>query len=256
MVLGRALLCLQLVGLLPACCTSVRTRWAETTLPEASGSLACLQTLWQQCRPCLTAFGSDLAPRAWLNMPSSKAACQRVAAHAYWRSDTLLLHSCNYQADRLLPLQVGPANEGISKLAGRGVRFDIAFLDADKTGYLGYYKQLMDSNLIVPGGIIVVDNALMKVRHRCAVKNAATATCTWQQMDSDQMLPLDKLKPQLPAGCCLPVHSVHFAIRSCCGATLVQGWAQHAGQAAHQLSPAAYRLNGRHSAGNTAHNSI
>ena len=72
---------------------------------------------------------------------------------------------CKRQADRLLPLQVGPANEGISKLAAKGVRFDIAFLDADKTGYLGYYKQLMDSNLIVPGGIIVVDNALMKVRH-------------------------------------------------------------------------------------------
>ena len=87
---------------------------------------------------------------------------------------------CDCQADRLLPLQVGPANEGISKLAAKGVRFDIAFLDADKTGYLGYYKQLMDSNLIVPGGIIVVDNALMKVRHRYGVKHAATAACTWQ----------------------------------------------------------------------------
>ena len=66
---------------------------------------------------------------------------------------------------------MGPATEGISKLAAKGVRFDIAFLDADKTGYLGYYKQLMDSNLIVPGGIIVVDNALMKVRHCCKVKH-------------------------------------------------------------------------------------
>ena len=29
----------------------------------------------------------------------------------------------------------------------------------------GYYKQLMDKQLIVPGGMIVVDNALMKVLH-------------------------------------------------------------------------------------------
>ena len=61
-------------------------------------------------------------------------------------------------------VMVGSANESIDALAARGQRFDIAFLDADKTGYLGYYKQLMDSQLIVPGGIIVVDNALMKVR--------------------------------------------------------------------------------------------
>ena len=97
----------------------------------------------------------------------------------------------NYESGKLLPLQVGPANEGISELAAKGVRFDIAFLDADKTGYLGYYKQLMDSNLIVPGGIIVVDNALMKVKHRYEVKHAASAACIWQQMDSDILLPFD-----------------------------------------------------------------
>lgn len=59
---------------------------------------------------------------------------------------------------------VGSATDSIEKLLKRAVRFDIAFLDADKTGYLGYYKQLMDNQLIHPGGIIVVDNALMKVR--------------------------------------------------------------------------------------------
>ena len=57
---------------------------------------------------------------------------------------------------------MGSATDSIKQLAARGQRFDIAFLDADKTGYLGYYKQLMDDQLIVPGGIIVVDNALMK----------------------------------------------------------------------------------------------
>ena len=58
---------------------------------------------------------------------------------------------------------VGSASDSIEKLLKRAVCFDIAFLDADKTGYLGYYKQLMDNQLINPGGIIVVDNALMKV---------------------------------------------------------------------------------------------
>ena len=65
-------------------------------------------------------------------------------------------------ADRVEVL-VGSATDSIKKLLQRGERFDIAFLDADKTGYLGYYKQLMDNQLINPGGIIVVDNALMKV---------------------------------------------------------------------------------------------
>ena len=58
---------------------------------------------------------------------------------------------------------VGPASDSIAQLAKQGKTFDIAFIDADKTGYLGYYKQLMDKQMITPGGIIVVDNALMKV---------------------------------------------------------------------------------------------
>lgn len=69
-------------------------------------------------------------------------------------------------ADRIEVL-VGSATDSIEKLLKQGVQFDIAFLDADKTGYLGYYKQLMDNQLINPGGIVVVDNALMKVRQPC-----------------------------------------------------------------------------------------
>jgi len=37
---------------------------------------------------------------------------------------------------------VGKADEGIASLAKKGVRFDLAFLDADKGGYLGYYNQV------------------------------------------------------------------------------------------------------------------
>jgi caffeoyl-CoA O-methyltransferase len=37
-------------------------------------------------------------------------------------------------------------------------RFDFAFVDADKTGYLDYFEALMA--LIRPGGLICVDNTL------------------------------------------------------------------------------------------------
>jgi NAD(P)-dependent dehydrogenase (short-subunit alcohol dehydrogenase family)/predicted O-methyltransferase YrrM len=66
--------------------------------------------------------------------------------------------------DKKVTVVVGSADEGIKTLAEKGVRFDLAFLDADKGGYLGYYNQLMDNNLIVPGGAIVADNTLMKGR--------------------------------------------------------------------------------------------
>lgn len=103
---------------------------------------------------------------------------------------------CCVQVD----VRLGPASETLDRLAAEGRRFDLAFLDADKTGYLGYYEkvlpqskrnlccttfphpvkvcltcskcynsscvmQLMKHNLIVPGGAIIVDNSLMKVSH-------------------------------------------------------------------------------------------
>ena len=76
---------------------------------------------------------------------------------------------------------VGSATDSIKQLISRGQRFDIAFLDADKTGYLGYYKQLMDNQLIVPGGLIVVDNALMKACPFCQGLDIPTACAAlWQ----------------------------------------------------------------------------
>lgn len=46
-------------------------------------------------------------------------------------------------------VELGPASEGIAHLAQQGVRWDLAFIDADKTGYLGYYKQVCN-----PSGMI------------------------------------------------------------------------------------------------------
>ncbi len=119
-----------------------------------------------------------------------------------WRRNLSVLISCMLNAVLKTCVQVdvrlGPASETLDRLAAEGCRFDLAFLDADKTGYLGYYEkvlsksrrvtccstlppiqsdvsyllqvgnsscavQLMKYNLIVPGGAIIVDNSLMKV---------------------------------------------------------------------------------------------
>ena len=43
------------------------------------------------------------------------------------------------------------------------VRFDLIFLDANKDGYYSYYTTIMEGHLLLPGGLLLVDNALMKV---------------------------------------------------------------------------------------------
>ncbi len=62
-------------------------------------------------------------------------------------------------ADRI-ELVIAPAKDTLDAriAAGEGGRYDFAFIDADKTGYLGYYERLL--KLLRPGGLIVVDNTL------------------------------------------------------------------------------------------------
>ena len=54
-------------------------------------------------------------------------------------------------------LQIAPAEQTIASLPERET-FDLAFIDADKTGYQGYYEALLER--LRPGGLIVVDNVL------------------------------------------------------------------------------------------------
>ena len=54
-----------------------------------------------------------------------------------------------------IELRVGPAGETVKALAGP---FDLVFIDADKTGYLGYYEAVLPK--LAPHGLIVVDNTL------------------------------------------------------------------------------------------------
>jgi predicted O-methyltransferase YrrM len=46
--------------------------------------------------------------------------------------------------------------------AGERGRHDMAFIDADKTGYLAYYERCLE--LLRPGGLVMVDNTLWSGR--------------------------------------------------------------------------------------------
>lgn len=59
-----------------------------------------------------------------------------------------------------IDVRVGPARETLAALAGEC--FDLVFIDADKAGYLGYVDQVLETELLRPGGAICVDNTLMQ----------------------------------------------------------------------------------------------
>ena len=59
-------------------------------------------------------------------------------------------------ADRI-ELRLGPGLETLRALP-EGAQFDLAFIDADKPGYVGYWDQIVPR--ITPGGVILVDNTL------------------------------------------------------------------------------------------------
>ncbi|WP_421998825.1 O-methyltransferase [Reyranella sp.] len=72
-------------------------------------------------------------------------------ARRYWQEAGL--------ADRI-ELTLGPALGTLDALLGRGLegQLDLAFIDADKENYDGYYERCL--RLVRPGGLILVDNVL------------------------------------------------------------------------------------------------
>jgi caffeoyl-CoA O-methyltransferase len=90
--------------------------------------------------------------------PGGKLICCDVSeewtslARAYWQRAGL--------ADRI-ELRLGPAL-GTLRALPAGPAFDLAFIDADKTGYLGYWQEVVPR--MRPGGLILVDNTLLHGR--------------------------------------------------------------------------------------------
>ena len=66
-------------------------------------------------------------------------------------------------ADRV-DLRLGPAAETLDALlsAGEAGTFDLAFIDADKTGYDAYYERAL--RLVRSGGLVAIDNVLWSGR--------------------------------------------------------------------------------------------
>jgi caffeoyl-CoA O-methyltransferase len=69
-------------------------------------------------------------------------------ARRYWEKAGL--------ADRIT-LRIGPAL-GTLRALPEGTLFDIAFIDADKTGYVDYWNEIVPR--VRPGGAILADNTL------------------------------------------------------------------------------------------------
>ncbi|QGG96309.1 O-methyltransferase [Actinomarinicola tropica] len=63
-------------------------------------------------------------------------------------------------ADRV-ELRIGPALDTLRALPG-DTRIDLAFIDADKGGYLDYYEEIVGR--MGPGGVVLVDNVLWSGR--------------------------------------------------------------------------------------------
>lgn len=62
-----------------------------------------------------------------------------------------------------IEVRVGPAGETLAALEAEGDKpYDLAFVDADKSGYDGYYESCL--RLLRPGGLIVLDNVLQDGR--------------------------------------------------------------------------------------------
>ena len=61
-----------------------------------------------------------------------------------------------------IELRLGDAKQTLSELAAAGERFDLVFLDADKSGYVRYFELALE--MLPVGGVLLADNTLWSGR--------------------------------------------------------------------------------------------
>jgi caffeoyl-CoA O-methyltransferase len=59
-------------------------------------------------------------------------------------------------------VRIGPARDTLVALAADGLCFDVIFLDADKAGYVDYFRAVLDLGLLSEHGLLCVDNTMMQ----------------------------------------------------------------------------------------------
>ncbi len=70
-------------------------------------------------------------------------------------------------AGHRIQVEIGAAATTLARLAADGQRFDLVFIDADKSGYAGYLAAVLGSGdgsdgLLADGGLVCVDNTLLQ----------------------------------------------------------------------------------------------
>lgn len=66
----------------------------------------------------------------------------------------------NSEHGNKVDIKIGDASNTLTELKSKNLKFDFIFIDADKQGYLSYYKSILDSELLKLNGLICVDNTL------------------------------------------------------------------------------------------------
>ncbi len=74
-----------------------------------------------------------------------------AVARRYWKEAGV---------EKKIELRLAPALETLDARlkAGEAAQYDLAFIDADKSNYAGYYERIL--KLLRPGGLVLVDNVL------------------------------------------------------------------------------------------------
>jgi predicted O-methyltransferase YrrM len=143
--------------------TAVHPRASMQISPEQGAVLALLVEL-VEARRCIEigTFTGYSSLAVALAMPDDgRIVCCDVSdeytgvARRYWSEAGI--------ADKV-DLRLGPALETLDTLLADGAAgtFDLAFIDADKTGYRDYWERSVE--LVRPGGVIAIDNVLWSGR--------------------------------------------------------------------------------------------